>query len=219
MKPSVSIDIKKQKTHTIVFATNNAHKLDEIRAILNNDNANMNAAYEVLSLNDIDCHDDIPETANTLEGNAIQKARYIVEHYGYDCFADDTGLEVEALGGEPGVHSARYAEGTDHDSEANMQKLLTRLGDNTNRKAQFRTVIALARKQDIASYTLFEGVVRGTITHSKQGTEGFGYDPIFAPECYDETFAQLGADIKNGISHRARAVKKLVEYLNTHEAE
>ena len=190
----------------IVFATNNAHKLSEIRAILG-------ARFEVLSLGDIGCHADIPETANTLEGNAIQKARYIVEHYGYDCFADDTGLEVPALGGEPGVHSARYAEGTDHDSEANMRKLLHRLEGQTDRRAQFRTVICLARKDDTADYTLFEGIVRGTIATAKRGTEGFGYDPIFVPEGYQESFAQLGNDIKNGISHRARAVEKLARYL------
>ena len=190
----------------LVFATNNKHKLDEIRSILGN-------RFEVLSLSDINCHADIPETANTLEGNAIQKARYVVENYGYDCFADDTGLEVPSLGGEPGVHSARYAEGTDHDSEANMQKLLSRLEGSDDRRAQFRTVICLARKNDIADYTLFEGVVRGTISTEKQGTEGFGYDPIFVPEGYTESFAQLGMDIKNGISHRARAVAKLAQYL------
>lgn len=190
----------------IVFATNNKHKLDEIRSILG-------SRFEILSLNDIGCYADIPETANTLEGNAIQKARYIVENFGYDCFADDTGLEVPALGGEPGVHSARYAEGTDHDSEANMQKLLRCLVDKDDRRAQFRTVICLARKEDVADYTLFEGVVKGTIAKEKQGTEGFGYDPIFVPEGYEESFAQLGMDIKNSISHRARAVEKLARYL------
>ena len=194
----------------IVFATNNAHKLSEIRSILGE-------RFEVLSLADIGCHVDIPETANTLEGNAIQKARYIVEHYGIDCFADDTGLEVPELGGEPGVHSARYAEGTDHDSEANMQKLLRRLGASDDRRAQFRTVIALARQSDIADYTLFEGIVRGSISRQKQGTEGFGYDPIFVPEGYNESFAQLGMDIKNGISHRARAVEKLAKYMKSFE--
>lgn len=192
----------------IVFATNNSHKLSEIRAILG-------SRFEVLSLSDIGCHDDIPETANTLESNAIQKARYITEKYGFDCFADDTGLEVSSLGGEPGVHSARYAEGTDHNSEANMQKLLQRLEGKTDRKAQFRTVICLARKADIADYTLFEGIVRGSIATEKQGDEGFGYDPIFVPEGYNESFAQLGLDIKNGISHRARAVAKLAQYLVT----
>ena len=190
----------------IVFATNNKHKLDEIRSILG-------SRFEILSLNDIGCYADIPETANTLEGNAIQKARYIVENFGYDCFADDTGLEVPALGGEPGVHSARYAEGTDHDSEVNMQKLLRCLADKDDRRAQFRTVICLARKEDVADYTLFEGIVKGTIAKEKQGTEGFGYDPIFVPEGYEESFAQLGMDIKNSISHRARAVEKLARYL------
>lgn len=190
----------------IVFATNNAHKLKELREIAA-------GKLNVLSLSDIGCHDDIPETASTIEGNAKIKADYIKQHYGYDCFADDTGLEVPALGGEPGVHSARYAEGTDHDSEANMQKLLSRLDGSDDRRAQFRTVICLARKNDIADYTLFEGIVRGTISTEKQGTEGFGYDPIFVPEGYTESFAQLGMDIKNGISHRARAVEKLAEYL------
>ena len=192
--------------NSLVFATNNQHKLEEIRSILG-------SRFEILSLNDIGCHVDIPETANTLEGNAIQKARYIVDHYDYDCFADDTGLEVPALGGEPGVHSARYAEGTDHNSEANMQKLLHRLEGVDDRRAQFRTVICLARKGDSSNYTLFEGVVKGTISKEKQGTEGFGYDPIFVPEGYNESFAQLGMDVKNHISHRARAVEKLVKYL------
>ena len=192
--------------NSLVFATNNQHKLEEIRSILG-------SRFEILSLNDIGCHVDIPETANTLEGNAIQKARYIVDHYGYDCFADDTGLEVPALGGEPGVHSARYAEGTDHNSEANMQKLLHRLEGVDDRRAQFRTVICLARKGDSINYTLFEGVVKGTISKEKHGTEGFGYDPIFVPEGYNESFAQLGMDVKNHISHRARAVEKLVKYL------
>ena len=193
---------------SIVFATNNAHKLDEIRSILG-------SRYTVLSLADIGCHADIPETANTLEGNDIQKARYIAERYSTDCFADDTGLEVEALNGEPGVLSARYAEGAGHDSEANMRKLLQRLDGNGNRRAQFRTVIALARRADEADFTLFEGIVRGTIATQKQGTEGFGYDPIFVPEGYNASFAQLGADIKNSISHRARAVEKLVRHLHS----
>lgn len=190
----------------IVFATNNAHKLRELREITA-------GVLNVLSLADINCHEDIAETAETIEGNAIIKANYIKEHYGYDCFADDTGLEVTALGGEPGVHSARYADGTDHDSEANMQKLLARLKDKDDRRAQFRTVICLARKSDIADYTLFEGIVRGTIAKEKQGSSGFGYDPIFVPEGYDESFAALGDEVKNRISHRARAVAKLADYL------
>ena len=188
----------------IVFATNNQHKLDEIRQILG-------STFEVLSLNDIGCHEEIPEDHDTLQENALQKAKYIADHYEVDCFADDTGLEVEALNGEPGVHSARYAEGTDHDSEANMDKLLRKLGNNNNRRARFRTVIALIiRNQE---EKLFEGIVKGHIAYEKKGTEGFGYDPIFVPDGYDESFAQLGLDIKNGISHRARAVAKLAEYL------
>lgn len=189
----------------IVFATNNKHKLEEIRDILGND-------IEVLSLADIGCHDDIPETSPTLEGNALQKARYIHERYGTDCFADDTGLEVDALGGEPGVLSARYAGGEGHDSEANMAKLLSKLGGNTNRRARFRTVIALITGSDNRE-TLFEGIVNGEIIGERRGGEGFGYDPIFRPEGYDKTFAELGGDIKNKISHRAKAVKKLAEHL------
>lgn len=188
----------------LVFATNNAHKLDEIRAILGN-------KIEILSLNDIDCHDEIPETADTLEGNALQKAMYIKEHYSYDCFADDTGLEVSALGGAPGVHTARYAENTDHDSEANMNKLLKELEGKNDRSAQFRTVIALLLNGE---QHLFEGIVKGDILTEKRGSEGFGYDPVFSPEQYSESFAELGAEVKNKISHRARAVAKLVEYLN-----
>lgn len=188
----------------LVFATNNAHKLDEIRAILGN-------KIEILSLNDINCHDEIPETADTLEGNALQKAMYIKEHYGYDCFADDTGLEVSALGGAPGVHTARYAENTDHDSEANMNKLLKELEGKNDRSAQFRTVIALLLNGE---QHLFEGIVKGDILTEKRGREGFGYDPVFSPEQYSESFAELGAEVKNKISHRARAVAKLVEYLN-----
>lgn len=188
----------------IVFTTNNQHKLDEIRQILG-------PTFEVLSLNDIGCHEEIPEDYETLQENALQKAKYIAEHYEVDCFADDTGLEVDALNGEPGVHSARYAEGTDHDSQANMNKLLRKLGNNNNRHARFRTVIALIiRNQE---EKLFEGIVEGQIAYEKKGTEGFGYDPIFVPDGYDESFAQLGMDIKNNISHRARAVAKLAEYL------
>ena len=182
----------------IVFATNNAHKLEEIRQILG-------PSVDVLSLNDIGCHDDIPETGTTLEANALQKARYIRDKYGYDCFADDTGLEVEALNGEPGIYSARYA-GEGHDSEANMQKLLSKLQDVDYRKARFRTVIALLQKGE---ERFFEGIVNGVITREKSGCEGFGYDPIFQPDGYDKTFAELGMDIKNKISHRARATAKL----------
>ena len=184
----------------IVFATNNTHKLEEVASILGE-------SYEVMSLREIGCHDDIPETADTFAGNAIQKARYIKEHYGYDCFADDSGLEVDALGGAPGVFSARYSGGG---SEANMEKLLHNLNKKNERGAQFRTVIALLVGEETH---LFEGIVRGTIIHERRGEGGFGYDPIFVPEGYDLTFAQLGSEVKNRISHRAKAVEKLAEYL------
>ena len=186
----------------LVVATNNAHKLEEIAAILGDE-------MELLSLKDINCHADIPETADTLEGNARQKAMYIYENYGMDCFADDTGLEVDALNGSPGVFSARYA-GDGHDSEANMQKLLKELKGKENRKAQFRTAICLIME---GKEYLFEGIVKGTIIEEKRGGAGFGYDPIFVPEGYDQTFAELGNDIKNTISHRARAVEKLCKFL------
>ena len=188
----------------IVFATNNKHKLDEIRKILSD-------KFNVVSLKDIGCDVDIPETGNTLEDNALMKAEYVKQHFGMDCFADDTGLEVEALNGAPGIHSARYAEGTDHDSNANMDKLLKELGNNNNRKARFRTVIALLLNGETH---LFEGIVNGHIIYEKHGTEGFGYDPIFVPNGYEQSFAELGMEIKNQISHRARAVKKLAEFLN-----
>lgn len=196
----------------IVFATNNQHKLQQIREILGDQ-------FEILSLADIGCHEDIPETGNTLEANAHQKAEYVFDHYHIDCFADDTGLEVDALGGAPGVHSARYAEGTDHNSEANMAKLLRELGDNDNRKARFRTVISLIQMEGgnpvCSREYQFEGVVEGRIDREKHGSEGFGYDPVFIPEGYDKSFAELGEEIKNQISHRARAVKKLAEWLKT----
>ena len=187
----------------LVVATNNAHKLKEIADILDE-------KIELLSLKDINCHVDIPETADTLEGNARQKALYIYKNYGMDCFADDTGLEVEALNGAPGVFSARYA-GEDHDSEANMQKLLRELKGKENRKAQFRTAICLIMN---GKEYLFEGIVKGKIIEEKRGVTGFGYDPIFVPEGYDLTFAEPGNDIKNTISHRARAVEKLCLFLN-----
>lgn len=187
----------------IVFATNNKHKLEEIKDILGRD-------FEIVSLAEIGCYEDIPETGATLEENARQKSSYVVEHYSQNCFADDTGLEVEALGGEPGVHSARYAEGTDHDSEANMRKLLANLEGKDNRKACFRTIISLII--DGVEHQ-FEGKVEGRIATEKHGMEGFGYDPIFISEGYDKSFAELGEEIKNQISHRARAVKKLAEYL------
>lgn len=190
----------------IVFATNNKNKLAEIREMLGD-------KIEVMSLADINCHEDIPETSDTLEGNALQKAHYVYDKYGMSCFADDTGLEVDALGGEPGVYSARYAGGEGHDSEANMAKLMDKLGDNDNRKARFRTVIALITGNGENDVKLFEGVAEGDIIREKRGGEGFGYDPIFRPEGYDKTFAELGHEIKNKISHRAKAVQKLVEYL------
>lgn len=188
----------------LVFATNNAHKLEEIRAILGD-------KVEILSLNDIHCHADIPETADTLEGNAALKATYIYEHYGLDCFADDTGLEVEALNGAPGIYSARYAGGEGHDSEANMKKLLREMEGKENRRAQFRTAICLIER---GKETLFEGIVKGEIIREKRGGSGFGYDPVFVPEGYTETFAEMGSEEKNKISHRARAVQQLCAYLN-----
>ena len=188
---------------TLVFATNNLHKLEEVRDILG-------GSFRIASLKEIGCTDDIPETADTLEGYALQKARYVKDKFGYDCFADDTGLEVEALGGAPGVFSARYA-GLGHDSEANMRKLLKELEGKTNRQAQFRTVVALLLEG--REYT-FEGIVRGTILTERRGTAGFGYDPVFVPEGYSETFAEMGSEEKNRISHRARAVQKLADFLH-----
>ena len=187
----------------LVFATNNKHKLEEMHAILG-------GKVELLSLADIDCHDDIPETADTLEGNALIKARYIYDKYGCSCFADDTGLEVDALGGEPGVYSARYA-GENNDSEANMRKLLQNLTGKSERSAQFRTVIALIIEGE---EFLFDGIVRGRISEERMGSAGFGYDPIFIPDGYEESFAQMAAEQKNAISHRSRAAAALNEYLN-----
>ena len=185
----------------IVFATNNAHKLKEVAAILGD-------SYEVLSLREIGCDADIPETSDTFAGNAIQKAKYVKEHYGYDCFADDSGLEVDVLNGAPGVYSARYSGGG---SEANMDKLLLNLTGKSERGAQFRTVIALLIGEQTQ---LFEGIVRGAIIEERRGEGGFGYDPIFVPEGYDQTFAELGSEVKNRISHRAKAVELLAQYLN-----
>ena len=186
----------------LVFATNNRHKLQEVRAIVGD-------RVEILSLSDIGCNDDIPETADTLQGNALIKARYINEKYGVDCFADDTGLEVDVLGGAPGVYSARYA-GEECDSEANMQKLLHNLTGKSERSAQFRTVIALIINGE---EKLFNGVVKGRISTEKLGDSGFGYDPIFIPEGFSESFAQMSAEQKNSISHRFRATEKLSNYL------
>ncbi|MBI9041419.1 non-canonical purine NTP diphosphatase [Lutibacter sp.] len=186
----------------LVFATNNANKLKEVQAMLTN--------FEIISLAAIHCFDDIPETANTLEGNAILKANYITEKFGYDCFADDTGLEVNTLNNEPGVFSARYA-GKENNAEANMQKLLNELGDNTNRKAQFRTAIALNIQ---GKQFIFEGICEGHILREKQGTSGFGYDPIFMPNGYTKSFAEMDLKEKGNISHRGKAVEKLVTFLN-----
>ena len=188
----------------IVFATNNAHKLQELRQILGNQ-------YEILGLADIGCHEDIPETADTIEGNARMKAEYVKQHYSYDCFSDDTGLEIDALNGEPGVLSARYA-GPGHDSEANIEKVLKKLDGVTERTARFRTAIALLQSDEMH---LFEGQVEGVILTERHGTGGFGYDSIFQPvEGNGSTFAQMSPQDKNSISHRGRAVAKLVEFLN-----
>ena len=197
---TISYSIMKQ----IVFATYNKHKLEEIRNILDN-------ALNILSLDDINCHEDIPETGSTIEENALIKARYIKEKYGYDCFADDTGLEIKSLNNEPGVYSARYA-GNDHNSEKNMQKVLENLKGKNDRSAYFRTCIALITGNN--EY-LFEGKIEGEIITEKKGESGFGYDPIFVPDGYTQTFAELGNDIKNKISHRALAVKKLINFLQS----
>jgi len=186
-----------------VFATNNVHKLKEVKAMLGD-------KIELLSLKEIGCYDEIPETADTLEGNALQKVHYIYERYGVDCFADDTGLEVEALNGAPGVYSARYAGGEGHDSEANMRKLLKELEGVENRKAQFRTAFAVIIN---GKEHLLEGIVTGKITRTRKGNAGFGYAPIFVPEGYTETFAELGDEVKNKISHRAIATQKLCRFL------
>lgn len=192
----------------LVFATNNAHKLEEMRSILGSE-------IEILSLADIGCHADIPETADTLEGNALIKARYVYSHFHADCFADDTGLEVDVLGGLPGVHTARYAYPDRHDPEANMLKLLAALKEKSDRRARFRTVIALIEN---GREHLFEGTVEGSIARAKQGTEGFGYDPVFIPQGESQTFAQLGEDKKNSMSHRARAAHRLAAFLEREEA-
>lgn len=186
----------------LVFATNNAHKLDEVRNILGD-------TFEILGMAQIGCHDDIEETADTFAGNALIKARYIKKKYGYDCFADDSGLEIEALGGAPGVYSARFA-GEGHNSEKNMDKVLSLMQGKSNRNARFCTVVALVT--DEGEHT-FEGEIKGEILDERRGKGGFGYDPIFRPENETLTFAEMGDDRKNAISHRARAVKKLAEFL------
>ena len=189
----------------IVFATNNKHKLDEIRSILG-------SRFDIVSLADIGCTEELPETGNTLQDNAHQKAEYIFSRYHLSCFADDTGLEVEALDGAPGVHTARYANPETNDPQANVDKLLHELKNKSNRKARFRTVIALYLK-DTDTPIQFEGIVEGQIATERRGNEGFGYDPVFIPEDYGKTFAELGLGVKNGISHRARAVQKLADFL------
>ncbi|WP_457615614.1 non-canonical purine NTP diphosphatase [Lutibacter sp.] len=185
----------------LVFATNNEHKLKEVKAMLPNIN--------IVSLADINCFEEIPETADTLQGNAILKANYITQKYGLACFADDTGLEVESLNNEPGVYSARYA-GEESNAEKNMQKLLKKLGANQHRKAQFRTVIALNLND---KQFLFEGVCKGRILTRKQGENGFGYDPIFSPDGFNSSFAEMSLEEKAAISHRGKAIKKLVTFL------
>ncbi|MCE5204780.1 MAG: non-canonical purine NTP diphosphatase [Porphyromonadaceae bacterium] len=186
----------------IIFATNNKHKLDEIRKITD-------GSLQILSLADIHCNDEIEETGSTLEENALLKARYIKEKYGYDCFADDTGLEVEVLGGAPGVYSSRYA-GEACNPADNMEKLLHALVGLKNRNARFRTVIALLIGNE---KHFFEGVVNGKIIEERRGEAGFGYDPIFIPDGYERTFAELGNDVKNQISHRALATRRLAQFL------
>lgn len=194
---------------TLVFASNNAHKLEEIRAILGN-------KFDVKSLKDIGCNVDIPETGTTFRENALQKARYVKEHFGFDCFADDSGLQVEALGGEPGVYSARYAVKNGRQitagnkDDANMDVLLEKLAGEENRKACFRTCIALIYEGETH---FFDGVVEGHIITEKRGDGGFGYDPLFVPDGYEKTFAEMGNEVKNNISHRAKAVEKLAEFL------
>ncbi len=185
----------------LVFASNNKNKIQEIQALVPN-------TIQIVSLEEIGCFEDIPETADTIEGNAILKANYVTEKYGYDCFADDTGLEVEALNGAPGVYSARYA-GEQKNANDNMDKLLFELKDKTNRKANFKTVIALNLK---GKQILFSGIIHGKIIEEKIGTNGFGYDPIFVADGYEKTFAELSMEEKSTISHRGIAVKQLIEY-------
>jgi len=188
----------------LVFASNNLNKIKEIQSILK-------GSIQLLSLEEIGCHEEIPETAETIEGNAILKANYVTEKYGYDCFADDTGLEVTVLNGEPGVYSARYA-GEQRNADDNMNKLLEALLDKEDRSAQFKTVIALNIKGE---QHLFTGIAKGNIILDKTGNHGFGYDPVFQPENYSETFAELASEVKNKISHRAKATQQLIDFLNT----
>lgn len=190
----------------LVFATNNKNKIKEIKHLLNN-------SLEILSLEDIGCLEEIPETADTIEGNAIQKAKYVSDKYGYNCFADDTGLEIEALNGEPGIYSARYA-GEQKNAEDNMNKVLEKLQGITNRNAQFKTIIALIID---GKTTCFEGIIKGEMTTQRSGSEGFGYDPIFKPNGYKLTFSEMDLPLKNKISHRALATFKLIDYLKQHQ--
>jgi XTP/dITP diphosphohydrolase len=187
----------------LVFATNNLNKLKEVQSL-------MPQHIKLLSLKDIGCIEDIPETQNTIEGNAIQKANYIKEHYGYDCFADDTGLVVEALNGAPGVYSARYA-GEQRNANDNMDKLLKKLENKPNRAAQFKTVIALHFNGKLHTFT---GICKGEITLTKKGNKGFGYDPIFKPKDYNQTFAEMDLELKNRIGHRGKAINKLIKFLS-----
>ncbi len=186
----------------LVFATNNKHKLEEVKKILP-------ASFELLTLDDIGCDEDLPETGNTFAKNAEEKAQYVYRKYGYDCFADDSGLEVEALGGRPGVYSARFS-GAHGNSSENIKKVLIELSGEENRRAKFRTVIALIRKDETL---FFEGEIKGEITLTERGANGFGYDPVFVPDGFHITFAEMNAALKNKISHRAIAVQKLAEYL------
>lgn len=190
----------------IVFATHNKNKLREVAALLS-------PVYDVVGLNDIGCTEDIPETAKTLEGNALLKSQYVFEHYGLDCFSDDTGLEVNALNGAPGVYSARYA-GEGRNSEDNMTKLLAQLEDKEDRTAQFRTVVSLIVG---GKEHHFDGIVKGCIVKERKGSKGFGYDPVFKPTGYDKTFGELGDEVKNKISHRAIAIRKLIHFLHAYE--
>lgn len=187
----------------LVFATNNAHKLEEVQAILPN--------IELLTLKEINCTEDIPETSPTIAGNAIQKINYVTQYYSADGFADDTGLEIEALNGEPGVYSARYA-GKEKSAEANMNLVLEKLSNQANRKARFITVIALNLNRE---QYIFEGICNGTIISEKRGEKGFGYDPIFIPEGFNKTFAEMTQEEKACVSHRGKAVRKLIDFLNS----
>jgi len=187
----------------IVFATNNGNKLKEVQALIPNN-------ITLLSLKDIGCFEDIPETQNTIEGNAKQKAEYIKDNYGYDCFADDTGLEVETLNGEPGVFSARYA-GQHRNADDNINKLLLKIKNKENRNAHFKTVMALCINDNLNTFT---GICEGEITKSRQGEKGFGYDPVFKPNGYNQTFAEMDLSLKNRIGHRGKAISKLIAFLN-----